>query len=353
MRIARYSHAPVLLVGDIERGGVFASLLGTMELLEPEERRLVKALVINKFRGDLSLLEPGLRFIEERTSLPVAGVIPHFHHVRLAEEDAVALEEKQHRKRQAVDIAVLRLPHISNFDDFDPLEEEEEVSLRYVGEAEELGSPTLIILPGTKTTGADLDWLEQVGLAKKVREQHRKGTPILGICGGYQMLGEYILDPEQVESPYRERKGLGLLPVTASFSSSKETHQVRGTVKTGRGLLERARGLPVEGYEIHMGCSQSGEDQAPFLLQERSGRTCEQAEGCQDSRAQVLGTYIHGLFHNQELRRAILEHLAEAKGYHLEEGSAYSPETEYDKLADLIRRNLKMELIYSITGLAR
>ncbi|MDP2744873.1 MAG: cobyric acid synthase, partial [Dehalococcoidia bacterium] len=358
MRVARYARAPVLLVGDIERGGVFASLLGTLELLEPAERKLVKALVINKFRGDLSILEPGLKFLEERTGLPVAGVVPYFHDIHIAEEDAVALDSKRSSGERSsmpsgLDIAVLRLPHLSNFDDFDPLEKEKGVRLRYVSAAEEMGHPDLIIIPGTKTTIADLDWLEQKGLAQRLKEEHRKGTPIVGICGGYQMLGERILDPERVESSVPAREGLGLLPVTTTFSPSKETHQVKGKVSSGRGLLALASGLPVEGYEIHMGSSLGPDSQTPFIVHERSGRTCNRMDGCQDSTGQVLGTYIHGLFHNAELRRAMLEQLAGSKGRHLEHGPDFSREAEYDKLAELIRRSLDMELIYEIAGLTR
>ncbi|MBM2831574.1 MAG: cobyric acid synthase CobQ [Dehalococcoidia bacterium] len=357
MRVARYARAPVLLVGDIERGGVFASLLGTLELLEPAERKLVKALVINKFRGDLSILEPGLKFLEERTGLPVAGVVPYFHDIHVAEEDAVALDGKRPYNTKStsggLDIAVLRLPHLSNFDDFDPLEKEKDVVLRYVSAADEMGHPDLIIIPGTKTTMADLDWLEQRGLARSLREEHRKGTPIVGICGGYQMLGERILDPGAVESSDPVREGLGLLPVTTTFSASKETHQVKGKVDSGRGLLLLAGGLPVEGYEIHMGATRGAHGRKPFAIRERSGRTCKRADGCLDSSGQVLGTYIHGLFHNEELRRAILKQIAGSKGRHLEPGPDFSREAEYDKLAELIRRSLNMELIYEIAGLRR
>jgi adenosylcobyric acid synthase len=353
MRVARYSGAPVLLMGDIDRGGVFASLLGTLWLLEPEERALIKALVINKFRGDFSLLEPGLRFLERKAGIPVAGVLPYFPDIHIAQEDSVTLEQPpQRRGRSEIDIAVIKLPHISNFDDFDPLERTEGVSLRYVRSPEELGSPDLLLLPGSKTTIADLDWLVQQGLAERIVALHHYGAFIIGICGGYQMLGRRILDPEQVESPAPERQGLGLLPVTTVFSRFKETHRVKGRVRRGWGLLERAHGVSFQGYEIHMGRTENEPATAPFYIEERSGQPCDLVEGCLDAQGQVLGTYIHGLFHNPELSQSILKYIAACKGVPWDlPVSDLLREREYDRLADLVRCSLNMELIYNITGL--
>ncbi len=381
MRVARYADAPVLLVGDIDRGGVFASLVGTLELLEPEERRHIGAFVINKFRGDLSLLEPGLRFLEERTGVPVAGVVPYFKDIHIPEEDAVALDERLRMKGQAgylLDIAVMGFPHISNFDDFDPLKREEGVRLRYVEGDDSLGEPDLIILPGTKTTLADLEWLRGMGYDQEIQALSHKGTAVMGICGGYQMLGERISDPEGVESPREEGEGLGLLPVTTVFTAVKETHQIKGSVCSDAGILSGACGLPLEGYEIHMGRTfPSGEDTGPpkpdspengkgqpvkvtppFFIHERPGRPCDAPDGATDPDGRVIGTNIHGLFHNRDLGRAILNNLALWKGVELPGGAAFtgqgdtqSRDGEYDKLARLVRESLDMDLVYRLAGL--
>ena len=370
MRVARYANAPVLLVGDIDLGGVFASLVGTLELLEPEERACIKAFVINKFRGDLTLLEPGLRFLEERTSIPVAGVVPYFSDIHIAEEDSVSLQERHRMKSKSdylLDIAVIGLPHISNFDDFDLLNREDGVRLRYVESNDSLGDPDLIVLPGTKTTMADLEWLRRHGFAERIQSLSCQGTVVVGICGGYQMLGERLLDPEGVESTKGQAEGLGILPVTTVFSATKETHRVRGEVAEAPGILRGASGLPVEGYEIHMGRSfpsgqQPGlldsQEKTPFRIRERSGRPWEAPEGAIDGSGHVLGTYIHGLFHNSGLRRAILSNLAQWKGVPFPQSGGLGDQDdvqlrdeEYDKLARLVRGSLDMGLVYQVAGL--
>ena len=354
MRVARHCGAPVLLIGDIDRGGVFASLVGTLELLEPEERALVRAIVINRFRGDLSLLEPGFEWLEQRTGVPVAGVIPYYHDIYIAEEDSVSLEHRRRMKLQdgyVLDIAVIGLPHISNFDDFDPFERDEGVRLRYVEAHDLLGQPDLIILPGTKSTVSDLLQLKSVGLADEVVARARSGTPVIGICGGLQMLGELILDPDRVESREPQVSGLGLLPIETTFSPSKSTHQVRGRVVRAEGLLGKAYGLPLEGYEIHMGQTIGTDTSAPFRIDERSGRACSEADGYMASSGNVFGTYVHGLFHNDALRRAILEELAARKGAELSSaGEPFSRDDQYDRLAALVRSSLDMDLVYRILG---
>jgi adenosylcobyric acid synthase len=355
MRVALHCRAPVLLVADIDRGGIFASLIGTLELLEPQERALIKAFVVNKFRGDISLLMPGIKWLEERTGVSVAGVIPYYHDIHVAEEDSVSLERRRAMKSKndyILDIAVIGLPHISNFDDFDPLEQEEKIRLRYVEPNDDLGEPDLIILPGTKSTMADLVYLKSRGLAEKITDQAHGGKPVIGICGGYQMLGRVILDPGRVESAEPQAEGLGLLPVTTIFFPVKSTHQVRGHVITQQGLLQTASALPFSGYEIHMGQTSGTDIVAPFCIDERSRRSCRDVDGCVNANSNVLGTYIHGLFHNEGLRRALLRELASRKGV------AYSPscrvlskEEQYDQLADLVRSSLEMELIYRTIGL--
>ncbi len=252
MRIARMAHAPVLLAGDIDRGGVFASLIGTLELLDKDEKDYVKGFIINKFRGDLKLLQPGLDFLEERTSKPVLGVVPYMRDIQIAQEDSVYLDERtEDQSPHDLDIAIIRFPHISNYDDFDPLEEESRV--RYITRPEEMGSPHLVILPGTKSTLSDLRYLRETGLADEVLRQAGAGTPVVGICGGYQMLGKGILDPQKVESSGGGALGLGLLDIETTSAAEKATSQVRARVSADRGLLAGMRGLEVVGYEIHMG----------------------------------------------------------------------------------------------------
>jgi adenosylcobyric acid synthase len=356
MRVARYAEAPVLLCGDIDRGGVFAALVGTLELLEPEERQTVKGFVINKFRGEASLLADGLTWLEDRTGIPVVGVVNHFRDIHIPEEDSVALDlPARTRGGAALDIAVLRLPHISNFDDFDPLARESGVSLRYVDSADQLGRPDLVILPGTKTTIPDLAWMERRGLADAVGRAHRDGAAVIGICGGYQMLGTRLYDPERVESSQTEMDGLGLLPMTTVFARSKETHRVRGVVAQDFGLLANARGLPVQGYEIHMGRTAGDQLGAPFTITDRSDVPVAEGtalDGALNASGKVLGTYIHGLFHNGRLRRTILEGLARRKGVTLgTSGPDLSMDQEFDKLADWVRGSLKMDLVYEMAGL--
>ena len=355
MRVALHVDAPVLLVGDIDRGGVFAQLVGTMVLLEPEERSLVKGHVINKFRGDPSLLTPGLGFLEERTGAPVAGVIPYFSDIHIPEEDSLGLAANPIGDDETVvDVAVMRLPHIANFDDFDPLRHEPGVRVRYVGRAEEFGSPDLVIIPGSKTTVADLDWLRAQDLAEHIMVARGRGTPVIGVCAGYQMLGKALLDPDGVESSTAESQGLGLLQATTTFARRKSTHQVNGQVVVGRGLLSGCMGAEVSAYEIHMGVTECDEDIfQPFVMKSRSGRRVGLPDGSMDDEGLTLGTYLHGLFHNRAVRRSILECAAGRKGASLPDAAEdIEPSAEYDKLAELVREHLDMDLVYRVAGLS-
>ena len=354
MRVALHADAPVLLVGDIDRGGVFAQLVGTMVLLEAEERALVKGHVINKFRGDPSLLTPGLDFLKERTGVPVAGVIPYFSDIHIPEEDSLGLTPDQMSDVETiVDVAVMRLPHIANFDDFDPLRHEPGVRVRYVGRVEEFGNPDLVVIPGSKTTVADLDWLRVRGLAERIVAMRRRGTPVIGVCAGYQMLGRVLLDPDGVESDHAESDGLGLLQTSTTFATRKSTHQVKGHVATDRGLLSRCRGAEITAYEIHMGVTASDSYfSQPFVMETRSGRGVHLPDGAMDEDGLTLGTYLHGLFHNQAVRRSILECAAVRRGATLPDGGEeIEPSAEYDKLAALVREHLDMKLIYRVAGL--
>ena len=353
MRVARYADAPVLLVADIDRGGVFAQLVGTMVLLEPEERALVKGHVINKFRGDQSLLTPGLDFLRERTGVPVAGVLPHFFDIHIPEEDSLGLTHGLTSELEtAVDVAVMRLPHIANFDDFDPLRHEKAVRVRYVESAEEFGVPDLVVIPGSKTTVSDLDWLRARGLAERILDARGSGIPVVGICAGYQMLGVELLDPHRVESPRTKTPGLGLLRASTTFSKEKTTHQARGRVIESRGVLGGCNGAGISAYEIHMGVTSNRGTSNPFILDSRSGRRVALPDGALDDEGLTLGTYLHGLFHNRAVRRSILEYAAKRKGATLPpSGEEIDSNAEYDKLAALVRKHLDMELVYRVTGL--
>ena len=251
MGMAKMAKSPVLLVGDIDRGGVFAQLLGTLMLLEEEEKNMVKGLIINKFRGDKTILDPGIQMLEERGGIPVVGVTPYLS-VEIEDEDS--LTERFHGRKEAglIDIAVIRTPRISNFTDFIVLENIKGVSLRYVRDCRELKHPDMIILPGTKNTMEDLLWMRQNGLETEVKKAAAKGTIVWGICGGYQMLGESLSDPESVEAGGRI-DGMGLLPMETTFVRQKTRTRVNGTFQHIGGILKELSGIAFEGYEIHMG----------------------------------------------------------------------------------------------------
>jgi len=349
MRVARLAGAPVLLIGDIDRGGVFASIVGTMELLEEDERRYIKGLVINKFRGDVGLLQPGLEMLEKRTSLPVLGVVPYFRDIRIAQEDSVYLDERlEVQSLDDMDIAVIRLPHIANYDDFDPLEEEG-CRVRYITHPGELGSPHLIIIPGTKSTINDLQHLWRSGLADEVLRRARSGTPVVGICGGYQMLGKSILDSGRVESADEEVIGLGLLDVVTSFVPEKSTRQVRAQVLTNQGLLAGMNGCELIGYEIHMGQTSSDGKAAAFKIVATPQGVTDYEDGAISAQGTVVGTYLHGLFHNPGFRWGLLARLRRHWGLpEKTEGTLVEKEQQYDRLAALVRQNLDMAAVYRI-----
>jgi len=304
MAVARYARAPVLLIGDIDRGGIFAQLLGTVWLLAPEERELVRGLVVNKFRGDPTLFADGVRILEERGDVPVLGVVPYLGALAIPEEDSVALDTAVSPAAATIDVAVVQLPHIANFDDFDPLRAEQGVGLRYVQSPAALGRPHAIILPGTKSTIADLVWLRAQGFAEAIRGLAAHGTSIVGICGGYQMLGQVIHDAGHVESPDGEAQGLGLLPLETTFETAKATFQARARVLGGPGWLAAVAGQEVEGYEIHMGRTVGG--RSWLEITRRNGAATALADGAVSDDGRIWGCYLHGLFANTTLLRAWL-----------------------------------------------
>ena len=334
MGLAELVDAPVILAGDIDRGGVFAQLYGTVALLQPEERKRVIGTVINKFRGDVELLRPGLRQLEELTSLPVLGVIPWMK-IDIDDEDSLAPRlEKTETAGRPLDIAVIRLPHVSNFTDFSPLEEHPAVGVRYVNRVEQLGRPDLIILPGTKNTMGDLCWLREMGLAEEILVLHGSGTAILGVCGGYQMLGRSLSDPENAESG-GTAEGLGLLPCETVFTGKKTRTRRQAVCDAGP-----FAGARLEGYEIHMGRTRSAA--APFCIMEDGTEDGAVAEN-------VFGTYLHGLFDSGELVGRVAGWLAERKGIRIPEqktgNRAAYRNRQYDLLADTVRSSLDMKTI--------
>ena len=356
MAIAEYAQAPVLLVGDIDRGGIFAQLLGTIWLLQENERARVRGLIVNKFRGDPRLFYDGVKILEARSGVGVLGVVPYVRDLRIADEDSVALEtvDRGSRSARSIDVAVIRLPHISNFDDFDPLRAEADVAVRFVDRVEDVGRPDLLILPGTKTTTADLKYLRERGLTSRIVELAHTGVPVLGICGGYQMLGETIRDPSGVESDELEVQGLGLLPVTTTFAAEKQTTRARGSIQAGRGLFANAHGLEVTGYEIHMGQT-SGLPQARSTpLQRVMARGDEVAaddDGAVSEDGMIAGTYFHGLFENDTLRHALLANLAARKGWTRAAAPArFDRNTEYDRLAETVRTHLDLGEVLRMLG---
>lgn len=342
MGMAKLAKAPVLLVGDIDRGGVFAQLFGTVALLDPDEQNIIKAMIINKFRGDVTLLEPGLRQLEALVGIPVAGVLPMLD-VDIDDEDS--LSERLHRRSAdaLLDIAVIRLPHLSNFTDFSVLEATAGIGVRYVSSTRELGSPDLVILPGTKSTISDLLWMRQCGLEVSILELAAQQTPILGVCGGYQMLGERIIDRDGVEGG-GEISGLGLLPVTTVFAPEKHRTRVTGRVCHADSILSSCVGAAVEGYEIHMGETTLDAAANPFL-QLNTGAY----DGC--SQGNRYGTYLHGFFDSASCREAVLGSVAANKGLSLHAPAfdlSTHKETQYNLLAQSIRDHLDMKFIHRI-----
>jgi adenosylcobyric acid synthase len=345
MGMAKIAKAPVLLVGDIDKGGVFASLYGTCAIIEPDEREIIKGLIINKFRGDIEILRPGLKMIEDLCSKPVLGVIP-FGSFDIEDEDSVSARvEFAANRRGAIDIAVVRLPRISNFTDFNPLERIPGVTVRYVFEAKDFGNPDLLIIPGSKNTMADLLVIRQNGLEAMIKRYASNGGLLLGICGGYQMLGGKISDPDGAEAG-GEIRGMELLPVDTVFRGEKTTVQVRGVFSKISGAFAPLSGASFEGYEIHMGESVTASEPLTYV---RRGDT-EIPDGA--FAGNIAGTYVHGLFDSAEAASALAQLLAGRKGITLDDYKAIDSgvykETQFDLLAAAVREALDMDAVYAI-----
>ncbi len=356
MRVAKLLQAPVLLVADIDRGGVIASLVGTMELLDPDERALVKGFIINKFRGDVSLLQPALDFLEQKTGKPVLGVIPHMPKLDIDDEDSVSLDDKKGDFSKELDIAVIRLPKISNFTDFEALDAEPDASVRYVNTLTELGDPDLIILPGSKNTTEDLLHLKESGLETAIVRKNKAGTPVIGICGGYQMLGQRVDDPQHTESTLDGLAGIGLLPTSTVFLPDKITHQVQVRAAGHDFLSLDYTADALRGYEIHMGrTSYLAPVRHAFMVDRGDGAWL--ADGVIRDDGLVMGSYIHGIFDNDEYRRQLLNSLRARKGLDGLQAGQLSmharKEAAYDRLADTVRRHLDLSRVYAAMGVER
>jgi adenosylcobyric acid synthase len=327
--------------------------VGTLALLDDDEKCYVKGFIINKFRGDISLLKPGLDELESITSLPVLGVVPYYHDIFIDEEDSVRRDTPS-KATTDIDIAVIHLPHISNSTDFEPLQREQGVTVRYIKHAKDMGKPDAIILPGSKSTISDLERIRKTGIADVIVRSARAGVPVIGICGGFQMLGKRIDDPSHTESDCDSVTGLGLLDVVTSFAKRKTTWQVRALCACERGVFSGLKGEDVSGYEIHMGQTLGDNVSPAFRITRRGNRKAAHSDGAMSEDGNIIGTYIHGLFENESVRRCMLSNLRKAKGVDCETRSfTLSKNSEYDKLAALVRGSLDMDMIYKIAGLKR
>ncbi|WCK56479.1 cobyric acid synthase [Aneurinibacillus sp. Ricciae_BoGa-3] len=340
MRVARLTNSPVILVGDIERGGVFASLVGTLQLLDPEDRDRVIGVIINKFRGDIALLEPGVKWFEEYTGKPVLGVVPYMDGLTVDSEDSVILDRRTPYQNPAkeIDIAVIQYPRISNFTDADPFFAEPDCHVRFVKKREHLKNPDIVILPGSKNTIEDLQFLQQSGLADEIKNLcHNKTIKILaGICGGYQMLGQMIEDPHEMESRLHRIDGLALLPIRTTISTTKTTMLSTGSIRLC------GENIQVEGYEIHMGESYPLAECVPFIYLD--GR----CDGVVDETGSIIGTYFHGIFHNDLFRERLLNSIRTMKGLPpITNRVCFNAlqEQAFDELAAHVRRHIELPFI--------
>lgn len=367
MYIARLVQAPVLLVGDIDRGGIFASLLGTLMLLSPEDRALVKGLIVNKFRGDMTLWRDGESMLAQRADIPVLGTVPYFHDIRIAEEDTVALDNgtasilhtQTFANAALLEVVVIRLPYLSNYDEFDALAADPRVHVRFVTSPAEFPQvPDLIIIPGTKNTLADLAWLWQRGLALHIRQLAQRGSAVLGICGGYQMLGERISDPAGFETQVGTvEPGLNLLPVETTFVAPSEKITLRCQVHiasaSARGLFARIQGQDLQAYQIHLGRTTIIASRDALAGTEAFETDTNGLDGWLSTTGWCAGCYLHGLFENDHFRQSIIATLLARRSAQSAEVApiSFNRQLEYDKLAHILRQHLNIPQLKHICGL--
>ena len=346
MKMARFAKSPIILIGDIDKGGVFAWLVGTLQLLTENERKMVKGLIINKFRGDKRLLLSGIRFLEKYTGIKVLGVIPYFKEIKIPEEDAVPLEteRKLTSTKKKIIINVILLPHISNFTDFDALEQEPDVLLRYIRKPEEISTPDLIIIPGTKNTINDMKYLKKKGFAEKILFTFNSNskTLLIGICGGYQILGKKIYDKKGIESKRKEVSGLGILPINTYFLKEKMLSQIKAK--------EIGSNIEINGYEIHHGQTKINNNSRPvFKIINSENKKKNYFDGAITKDKRCWGTYLHGIFDNDLFRKNYLNKIRKIKRMAcINKTTSYNVETEFEKLANLVRKNIDIKSVYEI-----
>lgn len=332
MGLAKKVDAPVIIVGDIDRGGVFGALAGTMLLFDEEERELVKGVIINKFRGNIDILKPGLDMIEDIIKRPVIGVVPYMD-VDIDDEDSLSMKERGSKVKGLIDIVVIRTPRISNFTDFNAFEQFEGVGVRYVKSPKDVGNPDMIIIPGTKSTMGDLKWLRETGMETRIQKHASKGKPVFGICGGYQMLGQYLKDEHGVEGG-GEMNGIGLLPHSTEFSESKTRKSQIGKLASVGGIFNGLSGMEYEGYEIHMGISPG------------FGNIINEGN--------IYGTYIHGIFDRGEISSEIVKTLMKSKGIEISQNDIIDmdkyKEKQYEILAENLEKAVDVDKLLEILG---
>lgn len=341
MGMAKMADAPVILVADIDRGGVFASVYGTIMLMTPEERARVKGVIINKFRGDVNILKPGLSKLEELTGVPVVGVMP-YSDIDIEDEDSLTDRFKNSKENKGIKISVIKLKHISNFTDIDALSIQDDVTINYVTSADELGNEDMIVIPGSKNTIDDLKDIKDRGIATEIIKASRNGTVIVGICGGFQILGERVKDPYGIESDIKEIPGLGILDTETVMEKEKNTIQYTGKLVNSKGILEGLDGTEIKGYEIHQGVTVGNESSVT-----------EDDHIVAVVKDNIFGTYLHGIFDNEKVTRTILNRIREKKGMEqLGEGITFDEyrEREFDKLEKVVRENIDIKKIYEILG---
>ncbi len=342
MKMAEMADSPVILVADIDRGGVFASIYGTIMLMSEKERARVKGVIINKFRGDINILKSGLEEIEKLTGIPVIGVMPYTN-VDIEDEDSVTERFKRLQKKKGINISVIKLKHISNFTDIDALRMVEDINIKYINSVDEMGEEDIIIIPGTKNTIDDLKELKDNGIATEIIKASKNGKVIIGICGGFQMLGEKIKDPYGIESEIKEIPGLGLLELETVMEKEKNTTQYEGKLSNCTGLLEGLEGEKIKGYEIHQGVTFGNESK---VNDEDRIVTIIKGEN-------IFATYLHGIFENEKITRNILNKVRAKKGIELQmKGITFDEyrEQQLDKLEKIFRENVDIDKIYEILG---
>ncbi len=363
--MAKMVQAPCILVGDIDRGGIFAAILGSLHVMENEEKQLIKGVIVNKFRGDPSLFDSGIKLLEEMSGRPVLGVVPYFKHIVLPQEDSVALTRMQGKNERgdSINVGVIRLPYISNYTDFDVFEKESDVSVNYIDSPERIFEQDVIIIPGSKNTIDDLLFLHESGLGDAVRSFCKSGRMVIGICGGYQMLGYVVKDPHGCESRFSEIKGLEIIPMITEIAKEKITRQVEARINRSHPFWNECSVNDVlVGYEIHMGrsygCSQNSGGEGLFKILKRHGEKLSNPvdDGMASEKLNAWGTYIHGIFDNDSFRRWLLALIASLRGKTIKSADSTEKyndwkERQYDLLADWFRNHVDLAKLYEIIGL--